>query len=161
MTTTEIAQIIARMDSLERHISDRLERIEADLADVMTREQRAAMRAEVRAEILERYGIPDDPTDPGRPLPVPSRVPSGPMAPVQPPDQLDGLVATVRENFRFTVVSALVAIGMVFGGGPQLVEALALLGWIPRPPVPVQIEAQVQPAPLSSPSPFAADEVGP
>lgn len=157
MTTTEIAQLLARIDTLERHVMARLAAIEQDLEAVRVRELRAQIRAELEAELRAPLGSIDGVTDPGfvpLPLPVntgPRPLPAVPDITEEPTDPINGLLSTARQNFRFSVMALVIIVGLIFGGGPQVVEALALLGWLPR--APMQVELTDVPAPVARPLP--------
>ena len=149
MTTTDVQQLLARLDQ----VCMRLDRIEADLSGVLGREREEKLRRTIEAEVRARYGV-DEITDASGPYPLPVR--TGPSltvpAPEEKTDPLDGLVNTVRSNYRFSVVALLMLAAIIFGGVPQMIAALQTLGYLPPSPVPVEL--QVEPATLFEPEPM-------
>ena len=153
VTMDEITRILARLDSLEADLTERLARIEADLSGVLDRERTGKLRAQIEEEFRRRYGV-DEVTDPSviHPLPVrvaPARTFPAPStdAGEEKTDPLDGLVNTVRSNYRFSVAALLMLAAIIFGGIPQMIAAFQALGYLP--PSPVQVELQAEPAPFS------------
>lgn len=124
---SEVASLGDKVADLTRHVGD----VAEQLADLVQREEKATLRAEMRAEILSELGM-DEPTDlHARPVPEPSVVSPQPVLPAPAPSaaesRIDRIIGLVESRPYLMVGGLVLVLSTIFGSVGQLSELLPKL----------------------------------